>query len=171
MVAALIEARITPYAERLKGTRLAALPMFARRLSAAAMRKRRPGGSITVWTMSKVEALAGFHYLTLFSHPDVPESFLSAAEVEAVREIALSLTQALLARPGKNKLTREAAERWIKASQRTRDLEEQDPVTVDPRFVRRLKRRVEREDERARSAITSIPPAVLRLLSPPKISP
>ena len=59
--------------------------------------------------------MAGFHYLSLFAHPSVPKSLLTADEAQAVHEATLALAIALLARKGAKKLDRAAVERWLQA--------------------------------------------------------
>ena len=162
-VGALIEARTSRH--DLKGTPLAALPEFGRKLRAAANRKRTSGDPIALWTVERTEAPAGFRYLTLFTHPLVPESFLTTDELTAVREVTLALATALLARKGAKRLDHAAVERWFQAwdEPATSDLE-----PPDERWMRRLKRRTGEEDALRATPVRRVPMFLRRLLAPPK---
>ena len=119
-VGALIKARTADH--DLTDTPLAALPILSRKLSAAAKRNRRFPDPITLWAIERGEALAGFHYLSLFTNPTVPKNFLTTEEADAVREVALALVTALLARRGAKKLDRAAVERWLQVLAPTRNV-------------------------------------------------
>src|SRR5688572_18008816 len=104
VVARIIEERTSQAV--LDGTPLAKLGGFGRKLSAATKRRRASGSELGVWNIEREEAVAGFHYLALFTHPKVPGSFLSEAESISVREVALAIAAQLLARRGPKRLTR-----------------------------------------------------------------
>ena len=131
--------------DELDDTALWDLPAFADKLEAAAERRRvtdRHDGSIAVY-LTRSEALAGFHYVVLFSHPDVPEASFTTAE-----------RQAALASPERHRVL--VAARGVKrldCAQVERRLESWDPATSagDPRWILlRLKKRVAEEAVRAR---------------------
>jgi hypothetical protein len=89
------------------------LPTFGNKLRAAAHRRRRDNGSaaITLHSLPRDEATAGFHFLALLSHPDAPA--LKDHESSAVRDIAVELARSLQAKPGARPLSREEAEKRI----------------------------------------------------------
>jgi hypothetical protein len=167
IIAAIIEARVAPHAARLDATPLASLPAFGRKLGAAAKRKRRSRALIGVWNLQRLEALAGFYYLALFTLPDA-DAFLTAKEISAVHEILLALATALAARRGKRRLTRREADRRVRAWQEPAICEED--LQVDKRWKQRLQRRGEQEDLRGRTLVNPIPSVLLNLLAPIKIS-
>lgn len=177
IVGALIDVRVGPHVGWLTGTPLGDLPAFGRKVRGAVTRKRKATDLLTLWMMPKSQAEAGFFYLSLFSHPLVPESFLTAEESGAVREMVIALADALLAKRGQRRLSREAAEQrvaaWTASSlppSRNESLAVVDDRCVDDRWQRRLRRRLEREDVLRRTAVNAIPPRLLLLLAPPTIS-
>jgi len=165
IVGGLIEARTA--AHRLDCTPFATLPAFGRKFRDAAKRRRKSGGRITIWTVQRDEALAGFHYLALFSHPLVPESFLTTDEGHMVREVTLALASALLARKGAKKLDRAAVERQLLAWHQPSTSDHDPDHPPDERWRQRLKRRVAQEDVLRRTPIRPIPAFLLGLLAPP----
>jgi hypothetical protein len=168
IVGALIQTRVTPLAGHLQGLApaLAPLPAFGRKLCDASRRKRK-SDFVDLWSVKKSEALAGFHYLSVFVlYPDIPDTFLTADERAAVHEIVIALATKLVARSGKKRLSRAEAERWIAASQQKYPASEDDPQTVDPAYMRRLKRRLQREDAIGRTPVNPIPSFLFALLAP-----
>src|SRR6266508_1304348 len=101
---------------------------------------------MVLWTVERDEALAGFHYLALFSHPLVPHTFLAIDEERAVRDVALTLAMRLLARKGARRLDRAAVERQLQTWRQPPTSEEDPDHPPDHRWMRRLKRRVAKED-------------------------
>jgi hypothetical protein len=139
------------------------LPSLGRKLCEAAKRNRGLASPITLWTVERNEALAGFHYLSLFTHPAVPENLLTPGEAGAVREVALALATALLAHKGPKKLDREEVEEKIQPG--WLDTFAEPP---DERWIRRLKQRAAREDALRATPVRSMPRFLLRLLTPPE---
>jgi hypothetical protein len=164
LVGALISERVP--AGVLHGTRLAALPSFGQALLAAARRRRTPSGHLAIWTIGRPAALAGFHYLALFSHPSVPQNFLTTDEAIAVRNISLALAVALGTRSGAKKLTRAEAEQRIQTGKVPADSIEAPEQPGDERFQRRLRKRVAQQDALAATTVANLPQFLLNVLAP-----
>jgi len=155
----------------LERTPLAALPAFGRKLGKAVRRRRTNVTEIVMWTVDRNEAEAGYRYLMLFSHEEVPSHFLTLAEMDAVHNVALDILSSLLARTGPKKLDADQIQRRIRAW----DVPETSDVDVlDPKWIHRLKQRVARENafwQQAHGARRPpIPPSVLALMAPRKIT-
>lgn len=158
-VGSLIERQLAN--DDIRDTPLSLLPAFAQRLSRVAARRRgteRPDVLLTVRTLTRGEAFAGFHYLSLFFHPDVPVDTLTRHDAQAVREVMFALAAGLLARRGPNKLDRVAVERRLQAW---------NPSTSDGdvRWISRLKQRVKREGALGATPLSRIPKRLLSLLT------
>jgi hypothetical protein len=149
-------------------TPLAALPSFGVKLCAASKRRRRSGSTINLWTVERAEALAGFHYLVFFSHPEAPSDFLTPDESESIGEVCLTLARLLLAKRGPKGLDPAAVESRVLAWDQPLAAEEQGPV--DRRFTQRLKGRKNRRDILNRTPLRPLPRFVLALMSPRKIT-
>ena len=149
----------------LTDTPLSVLPIIGRKLCAAAKRSRGLASPITLWTVKRSEALSGFRYLSLFAHPAVPENLLTTDEMRAVREVAQALATALGARKGPKKLDREEVEERIQPGWLDRFAE-----PPDERWIGRLKQRAAREDALRATPVRSMPPILLRLITPPEIT-
>src|SRR5262245_24187155 len=82
----------------LEGTPFVALPEFGRKISNALKRKLRnpKANEIKLWTVNREEAEAGYTYLMLFSHEDIPPDFLTYEEMDAVNNVALSILDVLI---------------------------------------------------------------------------
>lgn len=164
IVGALIEARTA--ASSLQGTALEPLLGLGRKLCAAARRSRTSSVWIAIWAVERGEALAGSHYLGLFSHPDVPETFLTADEAHAVGEVALTLAAAVLARKGAKKLDRAAVERQLQAWREQATFDHDPDHPPDDRWRRRLQQRVNQDDVLRGTPVRPIPAFLLGLLAP-----
>lgn len=112
VVGALLESQLA--SDNLEDTPFSLLSTFAQKLRAAAVRKR---ASEKLWTLTRGQALTGFHYLALYRRPDVPADTLTAYQMHAVREVVLALIDALVARRGPERLSRAAVERRLRAWQ------------------------------------------------------
>ena len=159
-VGALIVARTA--GSDLTDTPLAALPTLGRRLSASAKRNRGLPSPITLWTVERSEALAGFRYLSLFTHPAVPGNLLTPDDACAVGDVALALARALLARKGPKKLDREEVDERIQP-----DWLENFAEPPDERWILGLKRRAAKEDALRKTSVRPLPVSLRRLLPPP----
>ncbi|MGH9203336.1 MAG: hypothetical protein ACRD2A_19075, partial [Vicinamibacterales bacterium] len=163
--AAIVGALIATRSARrnLDHTPFASLRDLADKLLAGAKRKRTSTTQITLWTVGRPEALAGFNYLALFSRPEA-EGFLTEVETDAVHAVTLTLAMALVARRGGSRLDREAIDQrlknWLEAP------DERVPIVGDERWVRRLRRRAADDDALQRTLAHSIPASVLELLVP-----
>jgi hypothetical protein len=142
--------------DNLEDTPLALLPSFAQKLRDGAVRKR---ASENLWTLTRAEALAGFHYLALYRRQDVPANTLTPLAMHAVREVVLALMDALVARRGPERLGRAAVERRLSPSDDDRDL------FLDLRWLDRLKLRVEREKALGSTPLSPIPKRLYALLT------
>ena len=163
LVGALVETRTAPY--DLKSTPLSALPQFGRKLSAAARRKRKPGQPFAIWTMRKVEAWAGFHYLALFELP-AAAGFLTLEEGSAVHQVRLAVAIAIGTKPGPRQLDRDAVlDRLETGTRSAKSGDDLDPL--DERWVRRLARRQKAQDALGRKLVAPLPLGLLRILAPP----
>lgn len=150
----------------LKGTPFAALPSFSRKLRASLKRRRSAGDAIKMWTVNREEGEAGYRYLMLFSHEDVPSEFLTYAEMDAVHNVALDIAIVVFARRGEPGLGPSDIERRIHAWEQPHESADPPP---DERWLRRLKKR--RTDDRAfweTARRKPISPSVLALLAPQK---
>ena len=139
---------------------LSLLPVFATKVLAAAARKRatdRPDGTITV-RLARLEGLAGFHYLVLYEWHGAADDWLTTDERHAVFETVRALASALVARRGAKRLVRRAVEDRLEGWNPTTSLQ-------DARWIRRLKRRVAREDRLAATPLRPIPARLRALLS------
>jgi hypothetical protein len=168
VVGALIEARVS--VPDVQDTPLEPLPGLGRKLRAAARRRRTAGLDLDIWNVERTEALAGFHYLVSFSLPNVPESFLTADERLAVREVALAIAQVLLARRGPRRLDRTEIERQLRAFAAPPSLEEDAAHPPDERWSRRLRIRLAKDDALRATLVHPLPTRLFRLLAPPEIS-
>jgi hypothetical protein len=157
-------------AERTEGidlerTEFAALPAFGRKLGKAVRRRRRSATKIVIWTVDRDEAEAGFRYLFLFSHEDVPSHYLTFGEMDAVHNVALAIASSLIARRGAEQLDAEEIERRIRAWERP---ETSKVDVLDLSWVRRLKQRSAGERAFWQKAQAyrrpPIPPPILALL-------
>ena len=150
----------------LKSTPFADLPAFGRRLGKAVKRRRTNPTEIVMWTVDRNEAEAGYSYLMAFSHEDVPNTFLTFEQMDAVHHIALELVMALVSRRGDKGLDREGIARRLAAWD---EPETSDMDVPNPRWVRRLKRRVARDDAFWQTARRSpLTPFALTILAPRK---
>ena len=147
----------------LTDTPLFALPSLGRKLCAAAKREWAVSDPITLWAIKRSEALAGFHYLSLFTHPSVPKNFLTTDEAHAVFEVALALATELITRKGRKKLDRSEVDERIQP-----DWLENFAEPPDERWILGLKRRAAKEDALRETSVRPLPVSLRRLLPPPR---
>lgn len=165
-VADLILSRVTDR-NCLADTPLEHLPILADKLRKAAARRRR-SNVVSIYTVTRAEAVAGFHYLACYFHPNVPEGALSDEERRMVNEVALDLGRALKARPGPARLLRADAEHVVGVYQqhRNRTLPARlDHIIPDGTYAKRLAARLKRQAEIEQTPVYPLPAALLRILS------
>jgi len=159
--------------ERTTGANLDETPFprlheFAKKLQVALKRRRAASNDLVLSTLTRAEVQAGYRYLMLFSHEDVPGDYLTYAETDAVHEIALELLLVLSRRRGHPGLTVDEIKKRIEAFEYSDT--ENAVHAVDERFAQRLKKRKAAEVAFWSSGVKRPPvsAAVLALLAPPR---
>lgn len=151
----------------LEHTPFVALPAFGRKLGKAVRRRRKNATEIVMWTVDRNEAEAGYAYLMLFSHEDVPPDFLPLKEMDAVHNVALDILSLLWGRKGAKELSADEMDARIR--------DRNDTGASDERWIRRLKLRYDKETAFWKSANdyrrAPIPPSVRAVLAPRKTTP
>jgi hypothetical protein len=117
-------------------TAYAELAPFGRKLRKAITRRRKNPDQVTMWTVTRNEAVAASKFLLLFSREDIPAYFSrNHRALTAVNNVAMDILMTLERPPkGRPPLTSEEIDRRTPSGPSTRDL-------TDERWIRRLKRR------------------------------
>lgn len=138
-----------------------------RKLLSASRRNQANKRAIKLWTISRSEAQCLFHYLALYFHPQNDDAkLLSASEIEHVREVSLTVAKALLAKPGKLRLSQADAE-YVIAAHEEEKLGRLPPhiTPPDPSFARKISQRIKNGSSLASRSISKIPHYLQALIS------